>query len=302
MSPPTQACAVTAGVAGIAVGRVHFHGRQVRGTGSQTGGAVGMRQRVLFRWALWRPSVQSVEMLSHSIGTFQYFFGSQAEYLVYCDQLGFLREHLAVPADLAEMDTPAGEFFDDRATWKKWAPRFRHDVGVTEFRVDADIFLVAEPAELREFIAGDGHDFVVTKEEFTARWPYGYFGPGLPQGFTPINAGFVGQRAGRDLTVAVRAAYARWADAMRHTEASHTEVKYHDEQGAIAAVLQEPIERGRVLVLDPARYRVVCPLNDPPVHSLDGIVAVHATYPDHPAYQRFLPEISRISGVSVRQP
>jgi hypothetical protein len=252
-------------------------------------------QQVLFRWALWDPTVDMVEMLSHSIGTFQHFFGPDPEYLVYTDRPRFLREQLAVPATIAQMRTPTAEFLDNRATWNKWAPRFRHDVTATELHVDSDIFLVAEPTELHEFISSDWHDYVVTTEEFAERWPYGNFGPRLPDDFTPVNAGLIGQRAGHDLTASFRAAYRAWLEDLERVE-----VKYHDEQGAIALVLQEPIAQGRVRVLDPARYRVVCPLNDPPVERLDGIVGLHATYPDHPAYRKFLPEIARISGALQR--
>jgi hypothetical protein len=249
---------------------------------------------VVFRWALWRPNPPALEMLSHSIGTFRHWFGAEADYVVYADDVPAVQADLRVPAEVLPMDRPGAEFFDDRATWKKWAPAFRHDPARTELRIDSDIFLVDDPVELREFIAGDGHDYVVTCEEFTERWPYGNFGGTLADGFTPINAGLFGQRAGADLSAAMRDAYRRWLAML-----DGTEVKYHDEQGALAAILQDLITGGRARVLDPARYRVVCPLNDPPVERLDGIVGLHATYPDHPAFHRFRPEIAALSGLSL---
>ncbi len=250
-----------------------------------------------FRWAQWNPSADSVEMLSNSIGTFRHFFGDTPEYVVYADDPRFVAAHLRVDAAVRDMTVPGGEYLDPRATWMKWAPRFRHDSAAIEMRVDSDIFLVDEPVELRAFIAGDGHDYVVTMEEFTELWVYGNFGPRLPPGFTPINAGFFGQRPAADLSEPMGAAYRWWTDHVRDDD-----VKYHDEQGALAFILQDLIANGRVLLLDPARYRVVCPLNDPPVEHLGGIVGLHATYPEHPAYHRFRAEISRISGIPVRMP
>jgi len=142
------------------------------------------------------------------------------------------------------MVVPDGEYLDSRATWMKWAPCFRHDRAATEIRVDADIFLVAEPTELREFIAGGDYDFVVTMEAFTELWPYGNFGQRLPSGFTPINAGFFGQRPNADLAEPMGAAYRWWVE-----QVGTHEVKYHDEQGALAFILQELITVGRALVL-----------------------------------------------------
>jgi len=252
---------------------------------------------VVFRWAQWNPSADSVEMLSHSIGTFRHYFGDTPEYVVYADNPLFVATNLRVDAVVRDMTVPGGEYLDPRATWMKWAPRFRHDPAAIEMRVDSDIFLVNEPIELRAFIAGDGHDYAVTMEEFTELWVYGNFGPRLPSDFAPINAGFFGQRPAADLSEPMRAAYRWWADHVRDDD-----VKYHDEQGALAFVLQDLIANGRVLLLDPARYRVVCPLNDPPVQDLGGIAGLHATYPEHPAYHKFCAEISRISGVPRRVP
>lgn len=247
---------------------------------------------VVFRWALWNASPESIEMLSHSIGTFRHWFGDQPTYLVYTDAPDLVTERIRVPSTILPMNTTGAEYLDERATWLKWAPRFRHDITATEIRVDSDIFLVADPTELRSFIEGDGPDIVVTMEEFTQLWPYGNFGPRLPEQFTPINAGLLGQRAHTDLSSEIRDAYRWWNEFVRSNE-----LKYHDEQGGIALILQSLIADGRVQLLDPKRYRVVCPLNDPPVQSLDGLVGLHATYPEHPAYHKFIDEISALSGV-----
>jgi len=272
--------------------------------------------RVLFRWALWKPNPAAIEMLDHSIGTFRHFFGSEADYLVCTDDPGLLAKGLETPAELVDFDVPGAEYLDDRATWLKWAPRFRYDRNATEFRVDADIFLLAEPTELREFIAGDGRDYIVSQEAFRHTWPYGAFGfrfedeiapltadeldaldpaeLGREYGYAPINAGFFGQRAGVDLGDEFREDYRWWSEHVRHNE-----VDYYDEQGAIMWVLRRHVREGRVKLLDPMRYRVVCPNNKVPVESVDGIVAMHSTYPERPAYHKFLSEIRAVSGIGA---
>ncbi len=254
-------------------------------------------------------------MLSHSVGTFKHFFGSEAEYVVCTDEPELVSQQMATAATVVDFNVPGAEFQDSRATWMKWTPRVRYDPTATEFYVDSDIFLLSEPTELREFIAGDGNDYLVSQEQFNETWPYGAFGlriedelapnasPEIQEtkpylrpenGFAPINAGLLGQRAGCDLTDRFREEYRWWHD---HVE-TH-EVEYHDEQGAVMWLLRPHVREGRVKLLDPMRYRVVCPNNEVPVETVDGIVAMHSTYPDRPAYHKFLSEISAVSGIAV---
>jgi hypothetical protein len=250
----------------------------------------------LFRWSLWNPNDASIAMLEQSIGTFRRFFGDEARYVVYTDAPAALDGRLRADAAVLPYTIPGAEYIDPRATWLKWAPRFRHDVEFTEFRIDADIFLLDEPTELREFIAGDGSDFLATQEEYIEQWPYGNFGARLSEGFAPVNAGLVAQRAGCDLSAEIRQAYQWWS-----AHVMEQEVLYHDEQGAVCWVLQRHVQAGRVRLLDPARYRIVCPTNAVPVETLDGLIAMHAAYPDHPAFYKFLREISEVSGIPVAE-
>jgi hypothetical protein len=74
---------------------------------------------------------------------------------------------------------------------------------------------------------------------------------------------------------------------------------FHDEQGAVIKALEPFIRDGRVMLLPNHRYAVVCPLNDPPVTSVNGLVLLHATYPDHPAFWQFQQEITAVSGISL---
>lgn len=254
------------------------------------------QRQVIFRWASWNPTAESCFLLSHSIGSFRKFFGASAEYLVYADDVAFVRSHLLAEAQVREIAGPGPErsrYDRDGATWRKWAPEPRTDIDSTEFRVDADIFLLKEPVELRDFLAESTAHYLVSSEEFTALWPYGNFAAKLGQRFIPINAGFVGQAPGADLTALLDEELAWWENGINEGE-----IKYHDEQGAVAVIINRLAAQRSVAVLDPARYRVVCPLNEPPVEDLSGLIMMHAAYPRHPAFWRFLPEIARISGVT----
>src|SRR5687768_13558335 len=109
-------------------------------------------------------------------------------------------------------------------------------------------FLLEEPTELRAFCSLDSRDrFLVTLEEVVALWPYGNFGPMLPNGFAPINAGLVGQQAGADLSQDLEQLHQAW-DTMLHDR----EVRYHDEQGAIALLLQKFVQSDEVVLLNPS--------------------------------------------------
>lgn len=251
---------------------------------------------LLFRWSVWGPNIQ-ISMLTQSIGTFRRFFAEQARYVVFTDNRQMVLNGLKVEAEVFQFDQiKDARYMNPAATWLKWAPICRYDRTITELRIDADMFLVAEPAELRAFCSSDNHStlFLSSMENFTALWPYGNFASHLPADFTPINAGLIGQYAGADLSPLLAAAYHWW-----ETSVPLENVKYHDEQGAVAAILQPLIKQGKVTLLPPERYQVVCPLNVPAVDSLNGIVLLHATYPDHPAFYQFQTEISQISGIPI---
>ncbi|MCH7230794.1 hypothetical protein L0U85_08010 [Glycomyces sp. L485] len=271
--------------------------------------------QLVFRWALWNPTPAFVTMLGHSIGTFKHFFGAEAEYVVCTDRPDVLARDLATDTTIIDFEIPGAEYLDPRATWMKWAPKVRCAPDATEFFVDADIFLLDDPVELREFIAGDGHDFIISQEQVNETWPYGAFGLRIEDelapdatleiqetkpylhagnGFAPINSGLLGQRAGCDLTEAFRTEYRWWDEHVRVHE-----VEYYDEQGAVMWLLRPFVREGRVRLLDPLRYRIVCPNDEVPVETTDGIIAMHSTYPERPAYHKFLAEISAISGIPV---
>jgi hypothetical protein len=239
-------------------------------------------------------------MLNHSVASFRHFFGSTARFIVFADDPPLVEALRLVDFEIAPLSTASsGAVFDEKITWRKWAPRVRLDRSVIEFRVDSDIFLLKEPSEIRKFCEGkSGYELLSTQEEFTEEWPYGNFATKLIRPITPINAGFIGQGAGFDFTFEFENAYVWWKENVADT----SNVKYHDEQGAVAFSIQDYIPRGKVMLLDPLRYRIVCPLNDPPVRSVDELVMMHCTYPDHPAFRQFLGPISSITRITAEVP
>lgn len=252
---------------------------------------------ILFRWAAWQPNPELMFMLSHSVASFRKMFGEAARYLVFSDDPATVTALRMCDFEVKSSDTvTGGRFNDPRATWRKWAPAPRTDLSATEIYVDSDVFLLAPPEALSSFCSGrSGRRFLASMEEFHEDWPYGNFARLLPKGFQPINAGIVGQYAGSSLAPALEAAFDWW---IASVEADA--VKYHDEQGAVAYALAPYIASGLVELLDPSEYRIVCPLNKPPVESLQGLVAMHATYPDHPAFWKFIHDVAEITGLPPR--
>jgi hypothetical protein len=235
-------------------------------------------------------------MLSHSIGTFRRWFGDSPSYIVYADDPVSVASLLLTSATVLPMDISGAEYLDDRSTWKKWAPRFRANAEMIEFRVDGDWFLISEPKEILNFIAGDGHDFIITLEHVVNPGFYGNFRTLVGEDPVPINAGFFGQHLGADLTNEMRLAYEWYLQILATEESS-----YHAEQGALLFALRSKFDAGSVLTLSPEHYRIIHPDYGPSLESLEGVVAIHAVDSSrgHPAYNRFYDEIQQVSGIHI---
>jgi hypothetical protein len=249
---------------------------------------------MILRWAIWDYDDSAVEMLNHSIGTFRAYFGDSARYVVCTNDPVNLPEKLLFPAEVMAFSLDPESLYMERrgGAWRKWAPIPRLDFTDYEIRIDADIFLLKEPVELKEFCQGNGTQFIVTTEEFDAVWQYGNYLDQLPPNFVHINAGLVGQAPYADLSDGLYEAFKWWQDKLPEDQ-----IHSHDEQGAIALVLESFAALDQVTYLPTETYRVVCPLNEPPVESTDGITLMHATYPDHPAFYEFKREIAKIAGI-----
>ena len=248
---------------------------------------------IILRWTIWHADSDLLTMLNHSIGTFQRFFGSKAQCVVVTDTPEIVSRALRVKADVMGFNREDAVFDDDRSTWKKWCPRPRLSPGSIEIYVDADIFLLAEPREILDFCSNtNGAKYFCARESFAEGF-YGNFVDRIDHTLPHINAGLLGQSAATDLTDDLLREYEWW-----HEQVEPGAVDYHDEQGAVRAALEPALHAGEVLLLPSERYRVVCPLTSPPVESVEGLTLLHATFPHRPAFWKFLPEISAISGLS----
>lgn len=255
--------------------------------------------KTILYWPIWDPDEVKLFMLSHSIGTFRAHFGEEARYVVLTDQPDQVTEGLLTNAEVfSYKEWPTVNFADKACNWRKWAPSVRIDSEAVEVRIDVDIFVVNRPTEIIDFCRGLApFDYLVTQEWFTALWPYGNFGSRLPANFTPINSGLLGQARHASLASEMLGAYNWWKRSVHNHE-----IKFHDEQGALALILQEYIKAGKVQVLCPLQYRVVGPLDITPVESLEGIKLLHATSGGHPAFWKFVGEISAVSGLPDLMP
>ena len=262
---------------------------------------VGMAEDVVitFRWSIWKCNRDNLTLLNHSIGTFQFFFAAQAAYIVFTDDKEFVERYLQVPVQVYNYtDVPNYQYLDDHSTWKKWVPACRwtsKDENV-EIRVDYDMFLVGDPLELKWFCSPDNttKQFMVTAEAQEAQWPYGNFAHQLRKSAMSINAGLLGQYIDADLTNSLHEQYAWWSQ-----NVNASDIKYHDEQGAVAKALELHIECNQVFLLPLERYCIISPFNDTHHIDVNEIVLLHATCPDHPAFYQFLNRISQFSGIRI---
>jgi hypothetical protein len=243
----------------------------------------------VFRWSVWGEKDNIVRMLPVSIATFQRAFGLDARYIVCTDEPPEIRPLLDSTVELIPLsgaNTPLN--IQCAAPWRKWSPIPKLVPDLTEFFIDADVFLVGDPIELRDFIAGTtSHLFLVMREAPGAPHYVGRFRSRVFRAMPPVNTGLVGQRAGVDFSVELNAEFTWW---LRNV--AQSEQQYHDEQGAVAAVLSRWYVLGRVGLLPQHRYCIVNRRRNSHLTTLDGIAAIHTTM-GHAAFDRFSSSIQQ---------
>ncbi len=247
---------------------------------------------IRFHWSLWNATKESFFLLSHSIATFKYFWGSEARYVVFTDAKEIAEQNLLVDVEIFQYDEFDTSIYSINAlsTWKKWAPKCKFDQKGVEFHVDIDMFLLQEPQEIMDFIISE-KKFLCLLENFKEKWPYGNFGNKLPKNFVPINAGFLGQNRNADLSQSLLETFQWW-----YLNIYSSMEKYHDEQGGVLWALLEYIDRGHVAFLPNERYRNVSPF-DPPVEDVSKLCLIHTTCSEHPAFYKYIDRIRKISGL-----
>jgi hypothetical protein len=241
---------------------------------------------VLFRWSAWNLSRRSCELLQYSVASFRRAFGSNARYVIFTDEPLALSDHAKSGIEILAYDAFPNREFDDIGSvtpWRKWCPTPRFAPGTSELFVDSDVFLVSDPAELREFLCGSDSSatgYLAMQESLPERWTLGRFESRVPLDVPPVNAGVIGQRGDADIGPALRRQYEWWQQNVAVSSATP-----HDEQGALVALLTTV--RNRLSLLPENRYRIISPRSNASVRDAAGLALVHATYPDHPAFETF---------------
>lgn len=251
---------------------------------------------LIFRWSVWGHKQDIIDMLRLSVGTFRRFFGSEARYVVGTDEPGEIRAVVPDSVEVLAHDAFGRSPFDieGAATWRKWCPAPRLAVDSTEFYVDTDVFLLEDPIELRQFHAGESRCNYLVMQEAGSRFWIGRFGPRIFPGIPPVNTGFLGQRVGTDITKDLTAELHWWLDNVPPNDRL-----FHDDQGAVVAILARQYLFKQVQLLPRDRYRIVNPRITAELTNLDGITAIHTTM-RHGAFHRYRDDIAQAALIESR--
>lgn len=247
---------------------------------------------MIFRWSFWgmRKAI-NIELLSYSIASFRNQFGHTHEYIIYTDDVDFVKQELLTKATVRSFPPNGeGEFcFSSKPTWQKWCPSARLDINQDEFFVDSDVFLVKYPQEIDDALAEPKIKFAILDEYIGKPYQHGAMHRRASSDTPFVNAGFFLQKAGSDISLNLSNECKWWKQNIPRSEHTH-----HDEQGALAIALTEYFKRDELLILPKNKYMLISETSNPDVGSLDGITLFHATYPTHPAFYRFRHALDQI--------
>lgn len=246
---------------------------------------------MIFRWSIWGEKVNNSVMLSYSISSFRKWFGIGHSYIVYTDDRDFVYKQINSLAEVFQFPNDENTLFNiySKATWLKWCPNSRLDINQTEFYIDSDVFLLKYPVEIVSFLNSDKLKFAILDEFKGESWQHGSMKrKALPS--TPfVNAGLFIQKTSFDITPELLSEFYWWKENIKKVEQTH-----HDEQGALAIALTKYLLNDEVLILPKEKYALISNEQNADIENLDDITLFHSTYPDHPAFYKFLPLISKI--------
>ena len=248
---------------------------------------------MLIRWSIWKDAVtKDLEMLIDSVRSFTSVLGARARYQIYTDQVNVIKNALP-EIDVASYFESPNPMFDvfSGSTWAKWCPSPRIAPGELEVLVDADVFLLDEPTELLSLLGNTtDHDFAILGEISGAPWQRGCFSDQISIETPFVNAGLVAQGPRGNISQSLNKNFKWWQNNVSPGTATH-----HDEQGAITLALESSISLGKTLILPTSRYTIVSPRSNMGMISLNDLILLHSTYPDHPAYHQYKKFIKNIS-------
>jgi hypothetical protein len=247
--------------------------------------SLSANKRIVLRWSVWGNwDVGGLEMLGDSISSFRPYF-PDATYVLSYAQNSVIQENKILPSYLQWHSLPieTGISSGDEL-WLKWFPQEITDQADLLIVIDADVFCVAEPRSLTQWIEHEGSKSICCMQESNPG-PYGNFYNRLR--IVPrVNSGFVATRDPAKLTRQIMAKYKqyrKWAVDLRRT--------WHDEQGALAEYWLEKEQAGAASYLSEARNKLLCPSINPTVTDLTGLEVIHTPYPDHPKYHELKVQI-----------
>jgi hypothetical protein len=163
--------------------------------------------------------------------------------------------------------------------WLKWFRQDIYEQADALITLDADVFCVSSPHSLLSWLnTNAAPNLIVLSEADAQAWHYGNYADALPE-IPMVNAGFVAVRKPKEFLREMQRQYELYIQRVR-TE----DVKWHDEQGALASVWLRRHARGDACLLPEATNRLSCPSANPSVSSVKGLEIIHTAYPDHPQY------------------
>jgi hypothetical protein len=254
-----------------------------------------MNSNMIFRWSIWGDhGTKNLELLKYSILSFQKQFGTLHEYIVYSDDANAVSEYLEAPGvDVRQFPEKDAKYYvTSVATWKKWCPAARLDVSKTEVYVDSDVYLVKQPFEIESFLNNPTQGYAILDEFFGQSWQHGAMARKATQETPFVNAGLFIQKSGFDISQALEDEFFWWSKYIPTKEQTH-----HDEQGALAIALTEPLKRGELFILPKEKYMLIGPNENKEIHSLSDVTLFHAVYPHHPAFYQFQSDLNQLLGL-----
>jgi hypothetical protein len=247
---------------------------------------------MIFRWTLWGNLLKDTEMLFYSIMSFKKQFGEDHDYILYTDNSENIPDKIKKTAKVRIFPKDGLFNIQSKATWLKWCPNSRLDVSKTEFYIDSDVFLVRYPTEIMDFLQNDKLKFAILDEFKGEYWQHGIMHKKAKESTPYLNAGFFIQKAGYDITPDLLKQYEWWRK--NFNEEDHT---HHDEQGALVIALEKYFESGELFILPKNKYALISDDQNVDINNLDKITLFHATWPKHPAFYRFLPDLKKIISI-----
>jgi hypothetical protein len=240
---------------------------------------------MIFRWSIWGKHTSNfIELLHYSILTFKKQFGNDNQYIVYTDNIHIVSDYFDKHIDVRQFpDKEHSVFYESsKATWMKWCPTSRLDVGQTEFYVDSDVFLLKYPKEIDSFLSDSYMKFAILNEFFGQSWQHGVMSKKADSSTPFVNAGFFVQKAGYDISNDLIREYKWWQKNVKINEQTH-----HDEQGALAIALSKYQKSSELYILPKNKYILIGENENTDIENLDDITLFHAVYPEHPAFYKF---------------